>query len=220
VWIFTSPTRVFDDIREHRVRWVEPWLIVSVVTMVVTWLSLPLQRAILEINPHNLSPENVDKQIQMITRFGLVQVLVTPIGVMVLSLVVAGLTYILVTILCRAATFRQYFTLLMFTSVVSSAGQLLTTAIVRLRGFEAVQSADDIRLSLSLRFLAPENNAALKGLFSSFDFFIVWALVLIVMGLMRIFDMKRNTAIAAIVPMWIIYAVALIVGEVFNRVSG
>jgi membrane protein, antimicrobial resistance system len=219
VWIFTSPTRVFDDIRENRVRWVEPWIAVSVVTMLVTWLGLPIQRVFYELNPHNLPPEQLDKQIEIVTRFGLVQVLLTPLGVIVLSLVVTGLAYILVTILSRTATFRQFFTLMMFTSIVSSVGQLLTTSIVRLRGLDAIQTADDMHMSLSLRFLAPESSPALKGLFSSFDFFIIWALLLLIVGLMRVFDMKRNTAVAAVIPIWVIYTAALIMGEVFGKMS-
>jgi hypothetical protein len=40
VWMLTAPSRVFDDIREGRVGWRQPWLIISFMYMVVTFLSL------------------------------------------------------------------------------------------------------------------------------------------------------------------------------------
>jgi len=216
VWIFVSPSRVFDDIKEHRVRWVQPYLIVSVLTMLVTWLSMPVQRILIEYNAQDLPSEQVDKQLEMMDKFGLIQLILVPAGVLLVSMVVAALCYILVTVLARTATFKQFFTLTLFTSVVSTTGQLLSTVIVRARGLDRIMEAKDAQMALSLKVLAPENSAALRGLLGSFEFFACWAFVLIALGLMRIFGMTRGAAIAALVPMWIIYVAALIVGEIFG----
>jgi len=216
VWIFVSPSRVFDDIKEHRVLWVQPYLIFSVLTMLVTWLSMPVQRILIEYNAQDLPSEQVDKQLEMMDKFGLIQLILVPAGVLLVSMVVAALCYILVTVLARTATFKQFFTLTLFTSVVSTTGQLLSTVIVRARGLDRIMEAKDAQMALSLKVLAPENSAALRGLLGSFEFFACWAFVLIALGLMRIFGMTRGAAIAALVPMWIIYVAALIVGEIFG----
>jgi hypothetical protein len=219
-WIFVSPTRVFDDIKENRVRWVQPWILVSVLTMLVTWLALPVQRVVMEINALDLPSDQVDKQLEMMDRFGIVQIILVPAGVLMVSLVVAALSYILVTVLARTATFKQFFTLTLFTSVVSTMGQLVSTAIVRARGLDRIVEASDAELTLSLKLFAPEGNAALRGLLGSFEFFACWAFVLVAMGLMRIFGMSRGAAIGALVPMWIIYVAALIAAEKFGGMGG
>jgi membrane protein, antimicrobial resistance system len=220
VWIFVSPARVFDDIKEHRVRWVQPYLIVAALTMVVQWLSMPVQRVLIENNPRDLPAEQVDKAIEMMDRFGFIPLILVPAGVLLVSLVVAALCYILVTVLSRAATFKQFFTLTLFASVVSTTGQLISTIIVRARGLERIVEPRDAQMALSLKVLAPESSAALRGLFGSFEFFACWAFVLVGMGLVRIFGMTRGAAIAALVPMWIIYVAALIASEMFGGGMG
>lgn len=220
VWIFVSPSRVFDDIKENRVRWVQPWIMVSLLTMVVTWLSMPVQRTLLESSALDIPSEQVDKQLEMMDRFGVVQVALVPLGALAISLVVAALSYILVTVLARGATFKQFFTLTLFTSVVSTIGQLVSTIIVRARGLDRIVEASDAQMSLSLRVLAPEGIAALKGLLGSVEFFACWAFVLVALGLMRIFGMSRGQAIAALIPMWIIYVAAMMLGEIFGGMGG
>jgi hypothetical protein len=47
----------------------------------------------------------------------------------------------------------------------------------------------------------------------SFDFFAIWSFVLVVMGLMHIFEMTRKQAIICIVPLWVIYVAMMLLGE-------
>jgi membrane protein, antimicrobial resistance system len=220
VAIFVSPTRVFEDIRERRVGWVQPWLMVAILYMLVTYLGLPIQRALLELNPAGIAPDQIDKQIEVMDKLGFVWVLLAPIGVLFVSLVVSGLTYIVVTIMSREATFKQYFTLSMFTDVIAILGQLVSVAVVRLRGVDAIADVEEGRFSLSLRTLAPPDSSLLKGLLGSFEFFTLWSFVLLVLGLMHVFKMTRAQAVAVIVPIWIVYVVMLVLGEAFGGMGG
>jgi hypothetical protein len=220
VWMLTAPSRVFDDIREGRVGWRQPWLIISFMYMVVTFLSLPIQVALLELNPKNASPELLDQQIRMVDNFGWVWVILTPLGVLILQLIVAGLTYILVTIMSQRATFKQYLTLNFFSSIPAMIGQLLSVVIIRLRGLEGIMGPEDARMSFSLRALAPPDSAPMKGLYGGVEFFTIWSLVLLVMGLMSVFGMKRSQALGVVIPMWLIMVVMLILGEIFGGMGG
>jgi hypothetical protein len=220
LWMFVSPSRVFDDIRENRVKWVQPWIIVAVLYVLITWLGLPVQRALLELNPTDMPAEQLERQMEMAGKFAPLQLVFAPAVVLVIALVTAGISYVLVTVLSRAATFKQYFTLVLFTDVVGTLGYLLTTAIVRLRGVDNIMEPDDARFSLSLRMLAPENSAALKGIFGTVEFFAIWSFILLVMGLRRIFGMSTGAAVACLIPMWLIYAALSIVGELYGGMAG
>jgi len=54
----------------------------------------------------------------------------------------------------------------------------------------------------------------------SIEFFAIWSLVLVAMGLMRIFGMSRGQSIGVSVMLWILYAATVILGEVFGGMGG
>ncbi|MCI0451531.1 MAG: YIP1 family protein [Candidatus Latescibacteria bacterium] len=218
VWIFTSPGRVFDDIREHRVAWVQPWLLSSAIYAFITWIAMPIQRAVLEVHP-DLTTEQLEQQLEVMDKFGFMWVILAPAGALVITFVMAGLSYIAVTLASRAANFKQYLTLSFFTGIVGMMGQLVSAVIIRGRGLESIAGPEDAQMALSLRALAPDN-AAMRGLFGSFEFFAIWSLVLVVMGLMRIFGMSRGQSIAVAVVLWALYAGMMIIAEAFGGMGG
>jgi hypothetical protein len=214
--ILAAPNRVFDDIREGRVGWKQPWLLVSIPYMVVTYLSQPIQRVLIELNSRNLTTEQLDKQLEIMDKLGFMWVLMAPIGVLVVTLIMAGLSYMLVTMMSQSATFKQYLSLSLFTGIIGIVGQLIAVIILRMRGIEQIMSADDARISFSLRALAPADNPLMRGLFGSVEFFTIWGFVILVLGLMRIVGMRRTQAIMVLIPIWIIYVGMLVAGEVFG----
>jgi Yip1 domain len=219
VWIFVSPHRVFDDIKERRVSWVQPWILASLFYMLVTWIMMPIQAALLEINAE-LTAEQIDQQLEVMDRFGFMWIILAPAGALLITVVMAGLSYIAVTMASRAATFKQYLTLSFYTGIVAMVGQLISSIIVRVRGLDVIEAPADAQVSLSLRVLAPEGNAVLRGLMGSIEFFALWSLVLVAMGLMRIFGMSRGQSIGVAVMLWILYAATVIIGEIFGGMAG
>ncbi len=211
VWIFTSPQRVFDDIRDGRVSWVQPWLVGSVFYAIITWFAMPIQTAVLQASTE-MTSEQIDQQVAMIQKFGFVWVLLAPVGMFVITFIVAGISYVTVAMASRAASFKKYLTLSFFTGIVGMMGQLITCIIVRMRGLDNIEGPEDARIGLSLRALAPDSAVA-RGILGSFEFFAIWSLVLVVMGLQRIFGMTRGQAIVTAVVLWILYAIATVVGE-------
>jgi hypothetical protein len=120
----------------------------------------------------------------------------------------------------QRATFKQYLTLNFFSSIPAMIGQLLSVVIIRLRGLEGIMGPEDARMSFSLRALAPPDSAPMKGLYGGVEFFTIWSLVLLVMGLMSVFGMKRSQALGVVIPMWLIMVVMLILGEIFGGMGG
>ncbi|HEX5131726.1 MAG TPA: YIP1 family protein [Candidatus Krumholzibacteria bacterium] len=214
--ILAAPNRVFDDIREGRVGWKQPWLLVSIPYMLVTYLSLPIQRVLVELNDKNLTPDQLDKQLEIMDKLSFLWVLMAPLGVLAVTLVLAGVSYLVVTMMSERATFKQYLSLSLFTGIIGIIGQFIAIVMLRLRGIDQIMTADDARISFSLRVFAPAGSPVLKGFLGSFEFFTLWGFVVLVLGLSRVFGLRRGQAIAVLVPIWIIYVGMLVAGEVFG----
>lgn len=213
-WIFISPTRVFADVKEGNAPWWQPWVWISVIYVVVGYFSVPIQMAVLELNPNDVSADQLDQQIGFLESFWWLQLITTPIMMLVVTLIVAGLSYILVSILSDQANFKKYFTINLYSGIVGTLSTVLTTLVVRMRGIDSIQTVADARFSIGLGFLAPEEGALVRSVLLSVDFFSVWAYVLVVMGLMYVFGMSRKHAIYCIIPLWIMQVLFLVIGEV------
>jgi Yip1 domain len=219
IWIFTSPNRVFDDIRERRVGWAQPWLLSSLFYMVITWMAMPVQRAVLEVHP-TMSTEQIGQQIEFMDRFGFMWIIMAPVGALLITLVIAGLTYVAVTLASRAATFKQYLSLSFFCGIIGMAGQLIAAIVLRMRGLERIASPEDAHWSLSLRALAPDAGPVIRGALSGVEFFAIWSLVVLAMGLRRIFGMSRGAAIGVAVLLWVLFVAAMMVSEAVGGMAG
>lgn len=220
VWIFSSPGRVFDDIHEGRAPWWQPWLVVSTIFVIFGMIAMPAQIAVTELNLNDMDLDQLDTQVEMMKKFGWVQVVLTPIGMLLFGLVSAGLSYILVTILSIRANFKAWFSLTLYAAIVSSISQVVSTIVVRVKGVGNIESIEDAMVTVSLGFLAPEETGTLvKAVFSSIEFFSVWALVVIGMGLMRIFGMSRGQSIACVLPLWVISVIMEWVGMMASRMG-
>jgi hypothetical protein len=138
---------------------------------------------------------------------------------LIVGLIAAGASYVVVTLQSKGATFKKHFTLILFTQLIYALGYVIVSAILRARGTEGIQSPEDARLSFSLRMLAPEANAVIRGLLATIDFFSLWGLVLTALGLKRIFNLRTGQAVACIIPLWLIYAVLSVVGEMFSKMG-
>lgn len=202
LWIFTSPDNVFVDVREGNAPWWQPWVWISIISIVVGYLYLPVTVAVIELNPNGLPAEQIDQQIRFAEMTWLQ--LLTPIAVLLMSLIVAGLSYILVSILSENASFKKYFTLSLYCSIIGLLTMVVSLVVVRMKGVESIQTADDASFSIGLGFLAPEAGGLVKAVLTSVDFFTVWAYVLMAMGLMRIFGMSRKNAVICIIPLWVL----------------
>ena len=212
--IFVAPTQVFDDIKESRVGWWQPWLMVAVLMIIGTWLMLPMQRVLMEMNPKFSSGADVEKQMKAMQGF---QLVIAPGMGLIICFFVAGISYVMVTLQSKEATFKKYFTLVLFANVIFSLGYVVSTVLLRARGTENISSPEDMHASLSLRLLAPsEAGALIKGILGSVEFFAIWGLSVIAAGLRRMFGLRLGQAIGCVVPLWVLYAIMSVVGEKFG----
>lgn len=216
-WIFVSPSKVFDDIADGKATWWQPWVWVSLIYMVAGYFSMPIQRAVLDMNPSNLPAEQLDKQIEAFEKFGIFQLLATPVLFLVIGLIVAGLGYILVSILSERANFKKFFTIYFYGGIIAALATVVSVLAVRMKGVETLRVPEDAQFSIGLSFMAPTDGVVLKSILSGIEFFSIWCLVVIAMGLMHVFGMRRNPAIYCVIPLWLMGVLLLMLN---NLVSG
>jgi hypothetical protein len=193
--IYVSPTRVFDDIRESKVGWWQPWLMVSILFVVGGWLLMPAQQAVMQLNP-KMTPE-------MAREDGKRRLLPAPACARDVPdrrlcgrrSFIPGRDHAV-----EEATFKKYFTLILFTNLIFALGYVITAGILRARGVDNITSPEDLKISFSLRMLAPEASPVVRGLLASVEFFSLWGLALAVLGLKRIFNLRTGQAVACVIP--------------------
>jgi hypothetical protein len=167
-----------------------------------------------------LNPKMTPEMMEKAAPFMYAPLVIAPAMALIVALMAAGISYVFVTMQSKEATFKKYFTLILFTNLVYSLGYLITAIILRARGVDSITSPEDLKISLSLRLFAPEANPVVRGLLSSIEFFSIWGLTLVVLGLKRIFNLRTGQAVACMIPLWVIYALLSVLGEVFSGFGG
>jgi Yip1-like protein len=213
VSIFVSPTKVFDDIRDAKVGWWQPWLMVSVLFVIGSFLMIPANQAVMALK---MTPEMIERA----KPFTYLPLFIMPAMLLIVALLASGVSYPVVTMQSKEATYKKFFTLVLFSNLIFSLGYLITAIMVRAKGVDSIQSPEDLRLSFSLRMLALDASPVVRGLLGSIEFFSLWGLALVVVGLKRMFNLRTGQAIACVIPMWIIYVILSIVGEFSPSMGG
>ena len=212
-WLFSSPRRLQDDIAENRTTWWQPWLWLSFLTVATEFFSMPIRRAVLQTNPNDLPLGELEAQLAYMERWGGMQLIGIPVVLLFLALTVSGITYVVVSLLSSRASFKRYFTITLYASVIAGISTVISTIVVGARGIDAIRSIDDAHFSISLRFLAPPNSALLEAVLSSFELFGIWSLFFLGSALVRVFGMSAGQAFASVVPWWVIYVLLTLVGQ-------
>ena len=173
----------------------------------------------MELNSRNLTPEQLQQRLEYMDKFGTLQLIGVPVGIILLGLIVGGLSYVMVSILSEKASFKKYLTLYFYGGIVASLSSVLSTMIVRAKGIESIRVPQDAQFSVGLGFLAPADATMVKALLSGIEFFVIWSLVIIAMGLMRVFDMPRRYAVYCVIPLWIIDVLLILVNDLVSGVN-
>ena len=205
LWVFHSPSKLFADIRDDKATWWQAWIWLSLIGVVAAYFLLPVSMIVIELNDTGLPVDQVDAQLDFLEKWGTALLATTPVTVLVQALIVFGLGYILVSILSANASFKKFFTIGLYASIIANCASVLNLIVVRMKGLDTIQSAYDAEFSVGLSFLAPEDGLLLKSLFSSFELFTIWALVVVAMGLMQVFEMSRKHAVICVIPLWLLF---------------
>ena len=143
IWIFVSPRKLYADIAAGDAHWWQPWVWVSLISMVTAYISIPIQIQLTRLNPNDMPPDQLEKTLTAMQKYGFLGVISTPVMILVSSLVIVGISYLIVSVLSERSAFKQYFSLYLYASIVSAVGLLLATWLTVMKGVENIRSVED-----------------------------------------------------------------------------
>ncbi len=217
LWTFVSPKQVYADIAAGKTRWWQPWAWVSLISMATAHFSIPIQIQIARMNPKGVPPEQLDQTIGMMEKFGFLGVISTPVVVLITGLIVAAISYVVLSVLAESSSFKQYFTLYLYASIVSSLGALIGTGLAVMKGVENIRSMEDAMSSFGPAVLLPPGQKILHAVLSTgFDVFQIWFYVLAAAGVVSIFKLSKGAAALVVLPVWLLFLLVTLVSARFG----
>jgi hypothetical protein len=217
IWTFVSPKLLYADIAAGAAKWWEPWVWVSLISMGTAYLSIPIQIQLTRMNPKGVPQEQLDQSLAMMEKFGFLGVISWPVVALVSSLIITGISYIVLSMLAEESRFKRYFTLYLYSSIVASLGMLLATGISVMKGVENIRSMEDASTSFGPAVLIPAEQKILHAVMSTgFDIFQIWFYLLIGAGVVSIFKVGKGAAALVVLPVWLVFLLVTLLSMRFG----
>lgn len=202
----------------HKLFWVGPLIVVSIISLVVGLLMLPLMQHAMEgmAVPPNANPEQFQKGIAMSLKFQHVAVYATPIIVAAMMAIQALVIWGTALILAVQATFRSIFNLVAGCSLINALASVAAVVILRAKG--GASSPAELRPPLGLDiFLGEETNKVLLALVGYFSVFEIWWIVMMMLTFSLAFRVSKGKALTAVAPIVILEIALRLLGAVFQK---
>jgi hypothetical protein len=135
--IFIDPMKVFHRIRGG-LTWWKPFVLTAVIGIINGYMMMPFTIKRIELNPSDLPPEQLEAAIERVQKFGFVGLILTPIILIVIYLIMAGIAHIAINIMSSEANFKKTLSLVSYAGLISILGQVISTVILRMRGVENI----------------------------------------------------------------------------------
>ena len=216
LWIFLSPKKLYEEIAVG-VDWWQPLVWVSLVNMITAYLLIPVQIKLASLNPDNVPPEQLQQTIETMEKLGYLGLISAPVAVLFSGALVAGISYLILSVISERSSFKKYFTLYLYSSIIMSLGILLSTVLTRMKGLDAIRSMEDAFASFGPAMLIPTESKILTSVLTTLDIFNVWFYILIGMGVAHIFKVSSRAAVVVVLPVWLVFVLFSLVGA---RVAG
>ncbi|PMC35144.1 YIP1 family protein [Bacillus sp. UMB0899] len=201
-----QPGEQFERMREKPVIWL-PLIILSILGAVVGVLA--------GLNVDYATVPGMEgmpaEQIEMSKMFGVIfggigALFGTPIGFVIFAAILFGITKIAKS----PITFKQMFSLILFTSFISTIGQVLNQLIIY-----AIGSDPTVMLTSINSFIGAEG--VMGGVLSTIEVFNIWYYILLGIGLVKVAQISKPAAYTITI---IFFALGLIVAVVSGALEG
>lgn len=202
--IFTNPSAVFSSIKE-KPEWLKPLVVVLVVLSTISILTISTTRDLITAQQIEAMKDRkmTDEQIEQAMKFTsgafiyVSAIFGTIIGVTVVLLLFALLLNLFIPVAGGEGSYKLVFSVVSYSALVKIPAHLLRWILVMLR--------NSLQVTTSLALFVP--NLPAKSftyrLLASFDFFIIWEMILVAMGISITNNLKRENAYILVFLIWI-----------------
>jgi hypothetical protein len=217
--IFVDPMKVFRRIAAG-MSWWKAFIAVTLFGIILVLLNKPVQDRIMEIQYATMDKEQAELVAARMEQWAFLGYIAIPIIVMVSNLIVAGIAHLVNSAVSMRANFKKTLTLAMFCNFIGVLAQIIGSIIIRARGFENIESAEDLRVSFGIGALFPD----LKGFWyvfsESFNLFQIWYYIIFTLGVAAIFSMERKKAVPVGIVVWLVTFLMMLLENLGGRAVG
>ncbi|MFQ5868578.1 MAG: Yip1 family protein [Candidatus Zixiibacteriota bacterium] len=217
--LFFDPVRTFRSL-DIKPSWLWAFIIVAVVALISSQLlySLTIKEQLARISSlPNISAEQLEviKGRMMNPTNRIISIVATPIGVLLMLLVVSGVLYFVFSILLGGnSSFKRVLSVYTYSSLIAIPSAIVTIPLAFAKG------TAKISLSPALLLSAEKAETFLGGFLSQFSFFALWQYILVSVGLSLVYKFSKGRSFVTVAILWVIASVVMAVLSKFGRGFG
>ncbi|MEO0105852.1 MAG: YIP1 family protein [candidate division WOR-3 bacterium] len=202
--IFTNPSAVFSSIKE-KPEWSKPLMVVLVILSIISILTISTTRDLITAQQIEAMKDRkmTDEQIEQAMKFTsgafiyVSAIFGTIIGVTVVLLLFALLLNLFIPVAGGEGSYKLVFSVVSYSALIKIPAHLLRWILIMLK--------HSLQVNTSFALFVP--NLPAKSftyrLLASFDFFIIWEMILVAMGISITNNLKRENAYILVFLIWI-----------------
>ncbi len=203
---------------KHKLFWIAPLVLTSIVTVLVTMATVPYMIHVLEVTPPpaNADPAAYQKSLPMIIGFYKFIPFLAPIFGIVFNLIGALVLFGTTSVMQIKAKFLWLFNLVMGCGLIVMLQQVAMYFVLRGKG--EVETQAELQPPLGLDIFMPESmSKMLLAFVGFFTPFMIWYIVMLVLIFAVAFKVSKGKAFAAVVPMTLLWLVVKLVSAAFQK---
>jgi hypothetical protein len=208
IGIFSSPKETFVSI-DQKPTWLVPFLVTVIIAIGLNFLvmNIGIQDQIAKMEAMGAPSDRIEAvETQMQGPMRYIQIVAIPIVTLIIWAILSGiLLFGSTTILGGEAKFKKVFSVVAWSSLVSLLGGIIKTLLILSKG-----TIHGVSTSLAVLLPTPglaDNPSVFYRVLSKIDIFIVWQLLLWMVGLAVINRFTPKKAATFVIPLWIFWIV-------------
>ncbi|HTT67418.1 MAG TPA: YIP1 family protein, partial [Gemmatimonadales bacterium] len=216
-----APKAVFEEQQAAPTFWM-PWIIVSVVFVVLQILQRPFQLRVRDLVLQKMGqpiPPGGVSAVRTVIGFA-----TGALTVLILACIAAGIFYLLLLVFGGQTTFKKMLTVVIFSWPIAILQQVLTYVALSIRGVDSIQSVWDVQVSFGADLLVPSDaalSAFLRLFLAGIGPLAIWQLVITAIGLKTLGKVSTGAAwTAALISFLILLTGLAALGAVGMKAAG
>jgi hypothetical protein len=217
IGVIFSPDATFASIAK-RPDWVLPLVLLLITSLVAGFIIAQhvdfgsAARASMEQNK-NATPEQIDKAVKIAGAIGKVFTYLSPVLSLIGLLIIAGVLLLAFRLFGGEGDFKQAFSVTCYASIPSIIKSVVTLIILVARGGIIPVEVLATLVRSNLGFLADMKTSPMAfALYSSFDIFSVWFLILMIIGFAYVSRLSKAKSAGIIISLWIVVLLLKLIG--------
>ncbi len=201
--------------------WLWPVISLAVIYGVFGYLMLPYTMQLIDSRmaqqfaQQGVPPERAERAQQIAHMFAQFTFVVTPVIVILMTIVMAWLVSVTGSVVGLKAKFRNVFSLMAACSLITALQTVAVYVVVRTKGDE-IQSPEQMTPPFGVDIFLQNIHGPLLALVNFFSIFEIWYLIILTLALAALAKSSVGKAFFALTPAWLLPLLFRVVGTMFG----